>query len=63
MTKTVNVYIDYVLYTVLKNPTSKFKSGTTIIVQNSDMEKYENSRYRITFDSAGREVLIMILIV
>ena len=58
LTKIVNVYIVYKLYTWPRNPTNNFKFknclfGATNIVKNSDKEKYVYSGYGITFDSAG----------
>ena len=58
MTKFVNVYIVYDLDVWPRYPSNnlKFKKCVfvaTIIVKNSDKEKYVYSGYGITFDSAG----------
>ena len=58
LTKIVNVYIVYELYTWPRNPTNNFKFknwlfGETNVVKNSDKEKYVYSGFGITFDSAG----------
>ena len=58
LTKIVNVYIAYDLDAWSRNPTNNFKFnnclfGATIIVKNSDKEKYVYSGYGMTFDSAG----------
>ena len=54
LTKIVNVYIVYELYTWQRNLTNNFKFknclfGATIKVKNSDQEKYVFIGYRITF--------------
>ena len=58
LTKIVNVYIVYELYTWPRNPSNNFKFknclfGATNIVKISNKEKYVYSGYRITFDSAS----------
>ena len=58
LTKIVNVYIVYELYTRLRNTINNFKFKnwlleTTNIIKHSDKEKYLYSGYGITFDSAG----------
>ena len=60
LTKIVNVYIVYDLDAQSRNPINNFRFknslfGATIIVKNSDREKYVYSGYRITFDSAGSQ--------
>ena len=58
LTKIVNVYIVYELYTWPRNPTNNFKFknwlfGATNVVKNSGKEKYVYSGFGITFDRAG----------
>ena len=58
LTRILNVYIVYELYTWPRNSTNNFKFknylfGATNIVKNGDKEKYVYSGYEITFDSAG----------
>ena len=58
LTKIVDVHIVYDLDAWPTNPINNFKFkdclfGATITVKNSDKEKYVNSGYGITFDSAG----------
>ena len=59
MTKIVNIYIFYDLDAWPKNPTNNFKfknclfGATSTVKKKSNKEKYVNSRYGITVESAG----------